>query len=460
MKTFSIKNIIISSLLILLVLVGVYNCSKPNKSKQATLIGKIINPKKNYIVVSKDPFDIDSDTIQIKNGNKLKKRIEIEKEGLYFLYIFPEFQVFYLKPNDSLAFIINTNEFDESLSFSGTSGFENNLLMNIFLMNEKENYFLQDKFNQIKPHKLNKLLDSFYNQKKLYINNYKKEFKKTSKKFKEITELYNRVSQARIKELYAIKHKKNLPDNFFEYRKILQKPLPSANIPDLIYFAKLMIDSKLSAQKKSINKNVKIIDVISNEIKDENLKNTLYMLYCKNYIKDNVVSDENNSVIKKYKMFMTDTAYFNDCLRSIRRNKRIIAGKSIPNIEIVELSGKRTSLHQVLKKNKTLVAFWDFYYRKNFKVNLEKLKAIKTKYPNINILVLNTNTDDYDEWKLQVPTETNFDFYQIVNPNELEEIFPDSYSKIYLLDGSKIEKSLLNMYLPEFNKDLDLFMLK
>ena len=55
-----------------------------------------------------------------------------------------EFQVFYLNPGDSLMLRVNTLEFDESLSFTGMGSKGNNLLIDLFLLNEAEIEFIKE----------------------------------------------------------------------------------------------------------------------------------------------------------------------------------------------------------------------------------------------------------------------------------------------------------------------------
>ncbi len=448
------KNVIIS--IFVLILIGLlYNCTGTGQKNEAVLVGKIINSKKDYIVISKDPFDSKSDTLKIEKGNKLKGKIKLEDEGLFFIYIFPEFQVLYIKPGDSLAFIINTNEFDESLSFSGTSGFENNLLMNIFLMNEKENYSVRKKINSLSPVNLKKLLDSSFSQKQKFIDGYKEELGKTSAKFKKILNLFNRISQYRIKEFYSQKSKNKLPDNFYDYRKILMSKLPETNIPDLIYFAKNFIDGQLKSSKNK-NKNYRLIELIDNNIKETGLKDILYMLYCKNYIQDKFITNKNDDIIQKYVNKISNKNYINVCLKSIDKNNTLKTGNIIPNINVTDLNGKTSGLNQLLKNKKTILSFWDFYYRKNFKINLEKLLQLKSKYPDLNILILNVNSGSFQEWKLEVPKKNGLYFYQI--NSDVKKILPENFSKVYLLDSTVIKQSMVNMYSPDFNSKLEEFL--
>ncbi|MBT3872702.1 MAG: hypothetical protein HOF75_08760, partial [Flavobacteriaceae bacterium] len=95
--------------------------------------GEIINPKEDYVIFYKDEQFLDS--VKLDANNNFIYKAKNIKQGLYS-FSHKEYQVFYLKPSDSLMLRVNTLTFDESLSYTGVGAERNNFLMEMFLHNE------------------------------------------------------------------------------------------------------------------------------------------------------------------------------------------------------------------------------------------------------------------------------------------------------------------------------------
>lgn len=452
---------IIRNIIIFYFILSVFACSHHKKSGTTKILGKIINPKKREIVISHDPFNVSSDTLYIHSGNKFFGEINIEKEGLHYLFVFPEFQVMYIKPGDSIAFVLNTTEFDESLSFSGTSGFENNLLIELFLANEKENMQIRRELKDLSPRQLDKKLDSFYKIKQALVDSYKPRYNKTSRQFKKTVDLYNKVPQYRIRENYLRQHKEDsIPAYFTKYRDFLKKPVVDANLPDLLYFAKTYIENRLgNEEKKDFRSYHKAADLINAEIADPDLRDNILMIYCKNYIIGESVRDASDSVFQKYAASMKSSSYVSHCKDFINKNTLLAPSREFPDIQVIDANKKFYNLHDILQDNKSILSYWDIFYRSNFTSNLKKLKSIKEKNPGLQIIILNDNPEDFEEWKLQIPQDSAFKFYQIqVNGNEIKKFLPYGLNQVFLLDSTRIKQSMINLYDANFQNELNDFI--
>ena len=109
----------------------ILSCNNWNESPSLSTYvgGEIINPKGDYVYLLKDDQLLDSVTLD--SNNKFLFETKNIYAGLYtFSHV--EFQVFYLNPGDSLMLRVNTLDFDESLSFTGTGSKNNNLLIELF----------------------------------------------------------------------------------------------------------------------------------------------------------------------------------------------------------------------------------------------------------------------------------------------------------------------------------------
>ena len=183
--------------------------------------GEIVNPKGDYVYFLKDDQLLDS--VPLDNNNKFLFKTKNIEAGLYtFSHV--EFQVFYLNPGDSLMLRVNTLEFDESLSFTGMGSKSNNLLMDLFLLNEGE-IELMPSYYKLPPLYFEKKLDSLKNIRlKIYNDFVQKTMPANS--FKYIAEANINYDYFSKKEIYITANERrkgsdsyhNIPQDFYNYR--------------------------------------------------------------------------------------------------------------------------------------------------------------------------------------------------------------------------------------------------
>jgi hypothetical protein len=145
-------------LLLCIVSLIIFSCNnQEDGAPLSTYVGgEIVNPKGDYIVFYKDEQFLDS--VKLDANNNFIYKVENIKPGLYS-FSHKEYQVFYLKPSDSLMLRVNTLDFDESLSYTGIGAERNNFLMEMFLQNEKE-IILMPKLYKLAPLDFEEKLDS------------------------------------------------------------------------------------------------------------------------------------------------------------------------------------------------------------------------------------------------------------------------------------------------------------
>ncbi|HFX18177.1 MAG TPA: hypothetical protein ENK64_03450 [Flavobacteriales bacterium] len=443
-------------LILVLVLAFFYSsCQYKVATDTAKLRGKLVNPKSDQILVSDNFFLINSDTLPLVNNNEVQGVVATPKEGLYILFAQPEYQTIYLKPGDSLAFHLNVDDFDESLSFSGNLGFENNLLMELFLANEKESiYFYQHHFNFSVAQFLQKI-DSFDREKQSILDGYQSEYRGTTKKFKQIISLLNQSMTMNLKEVYAKKnpHQK-LPESYFSYCKMLDKPLADPNVIYMYAFANAFLSRQLSDQHlASQNLYLAIANLINKHFKDPDFKNNLLTSYCYRYIgKKHVVRED--TVVKTYFKYLHNPAFKQRCQNLITKNSRLQIGKTFPQITLINDQGEVVNSDELFNNHQVLISFWDLSKPNNFLSNQKKLKALHQQFPNLDFVVININPDNYNDWKLQLPQSNDILFLQATDTRQIENVTPYHLSQIFVLDNQKIMLSMQNMYAPDFSKQL------
>jgi len=453
----SFLNIILGSLYLLFL--GA--CHRQLQDTKVKIRGKIVNPETDKVIFSKDFLMLQTDTLPLLAENEVKGHIKVPEEGLYVFYVFPEYQTIYLKSGDSLNFHLNVDEFDESLSFSGSLGFQNNLLMNLFLTNEKESSFFYRSNFDLNLKDFNQKLDSFEHIKTKIIESYRNEFKHTDQKFKEITHLLNKSMFYNLKEIYAQKHRQQkLPASYFDYENILHQRLADPNVIYLYAFADSFLERKI---KQNVSKNenpyLKIATLIDREISDPDFKDNLLVKYCNRYIIGHLMTHK-DKIVKTFFDKIQNRTYKIYCEKLIKKNQIMQTGHYFPKLDFYTAQKNIIVSDSLFKNKKILLSFWDLKYRKNFKSNLKKIKRYQSNHPEIQFIILNINPGDFDDWILQLPDNQNITFLKLKDNSYLQQIRPYHLSQVYLLQNNKIIKSMTNMYQVNFTKILDTFATK
>jgi len=449
------KNILMLSI----VFMSLFSCSYiANKSSDEVAIRAIVvNPRKSEIYLSKDLFRLNIDTLFLDDNNETIKKVKIPNEGLYFLHLFPEYQMIYLKPDDSLSFHINIDEFDESMSFSGGLGFENNLLIDLFLRNEKQNEYFFYRMNKIDLKQFNHKLDSFSIIRKKLLAEYSDELKQTTPVYKKIVDLYSRSVDCNIKENFFRRHAElSYPPEYFSYRKIIKETLVDVNIPDLYSF----MDAYIYNVTPNTSRNTKMMyqqayRICADSVTNKKFRSSLFTRYCYMYIRNRRIMKA-DSLVQKYfsKIDKNDKAF---CEKAINKNASLKVNNAFPLCKLKDKDDKLYSSDQLFKATKSIVCVWDNDWHKNFTTNIKKLAAVKKTFPDINIIFINKNVSDQKQWKSDIPTNLNMQFYQFTSNADAELIMPYSFTQVYFVNNNIIKKSMINLFSSNFRNEIIIF---
>ena len=126
---------------------------------------------------------------------------------MYNFYHGNENQYFYVKKGDSIVFNLNPKAFDETLSFSGKGFEKSEFIIQMFLINEKENRAFR-KFYKLEPEDFMQKIDSAKKAKSKFAKTFFKTNKLKSKKFKSLVEITVDYSLYKKIEYYLSAHKK------------------------------------------------------------------------------------------------------------------------------------------------------------------------------------------------------------------------------------------------------------
>ncbi len=457
------------------VLCFIIGCSTEKQRELTFIGGRIVNPNSNHIILEHNDQLID--TIFLDANNNFKYEFLQEKESVFTFRHYPEIQTIYLKPGDSTLLRVNTLEFDESLSFVGSSSKENNFLINTFLLNEQDNDLILS-YYKIKPEEFINKTDSVVKKRYEDLEKLKSE-QRFSSFFENIAKSSIEYEHYDMKERYAFLIKKYLPKkfdefpaDFFEYRKQV-----NFNHPDLVSNFSYMrfLDNYLR------NKSIELCEVENRDCFDlnnhENLKrrlNLVHELFDHEYIKHNFFNrfirreiiasqtqeqlDETWSIVKKFNLSEEDQEQLN-LLSSIQSNYLI--GSSLKNLKLRTSSFDTIRLEQAIKPKPTLIYTWSALSFEAKKLNLKKIDELKEKYPEFNFISINLDFQNPVLWTTSLSRfhHDYFTEFQLVSemPINTHGFFRNYLNKAYLLDENLI---LTNNSLSLFNPKIESTLLE
>lgn len=448
-------------------------CSSEQDENLTFVGGRVVNPNSNYVTLEHNDKVID--TILLDKQNNFGYRFSLEKESIYTFKHHPENQSLYLKPGDSTVLRVNTIEFDESLSFGGSSSIENNFLVNMFLLNEKDNDLILS-YYKISPEKFIDKTDSIMN---LRLKNFKK-----LKSESDFTPYFENIAESTIKyehydmrERYAFLMKKyvptkfeEFPENYFDYRNKV-----NFNHPDLVSNFSYMrfLDNYLR------NKSIEICETENRDCFDlnnhQNLKrrlNLVHELFHNDYLKSNffhrfirreiVFSQteeqlaETLSIINKFDLSTLDKEELHQ-LTAIQ--SRYLVGKDLKDLSLRTPSLDTVKLYQISKWKPTIMYTWSALSFEGKKNNLNKIKELRVKYPEFNFISINLDFQNPNLWRnaltrFNYPPDTEFQIISDV-PTNTYGFFRNYLNRVYVIDKNhRLTNNSLSLFDPQLESHI------
>lgn len=119
---------------ILLILIALYACRDTElRKKVASINGKIINPKGQVVKLS---FQYGEVIDSLDSEGAFGLEVEIEKPEFVVFHHGNEVTNMYLRPGETLQMELNTDQFDETVVYSGTLAKANNFLASMVLLED------------------------------------------------------------------------------------------------------------------------------------------------------------------------------------------------------------------------------------------------------------------------------------------------------------------------------------
>jgi len=456
------------------------SCDKNKDEKGSTYLGgEIVKSNYGYITLEKDNELIDSIFLDEENKFSYTFNDKNFSSGLYTFRHSPESQVFYLEKGDSLLLRVNMDEFDESLMYTKDKSNENNFLMEMYLLNEKDNDLILS-YYKMSPDDFAKKTDSIKSFKldRLASLQSKYEFSDTFTEMAKKTidyEYYDlRERYAYLINRYFSEFRSKIPNDFFNYRK-------NVNFNDK------SIQSYYTYQRFLDNylKNKVIEDCVESNPEDasrcfktntvENLKQRLYLIDSLFEIK-NIRNSFLSKVAKKQINFSSNDGQIDSTLNLLNKfdlpkdqlkelktlgslQKRYFIGKNVADAKLLSGNGEKLVLADISKK--PIVTYTWSLYHESHKAHHHLINELRNKYPELTFIAVNIDEEDVKLWKKSIENfgyDKNFE-YQIRDRKDKRYLYKSFLDKVLIIDAQgNIVQNKLNLDDPNFENKILQFL--
>lgn len=417
----------------------VVSCKKDSKVEEGDIAyfgGEVVNPIKDFVILSKANKVID--TIRLDQDNRFLYKVNPVESGLYTFRLWAaqdlELQMVLLEPKDSIMFRLNTMEFDETLVYSGRGAKKNNYLINWFLENEIENSQILG-FCQLPVDTFSMRIDSIRNSKIKKLAEFNSKYE-TTPTFREIAEANINYDYYYNKERYPFVNYVNterttlesLPEDFYSFRKDVDYDHKLVgyyyrysyflwyhfeNMALSEYF-KTSRDSVFNM--KSLDFNLIRLKLIDSLVADKELKNSLLEKSTIEFISKNKDVDTYDPLLESFQSKCSDVQKQEFVADIINSLKRLKPGKQLPDIMLSDLNNKESNLSSVIKRP-TVIYFWSAAYPTHI-TSHKKAQELKIKYPEVDFIAVNINVRNDKLWRKMIK---QYDYnsnneYVFVNP--------------------------------------------
>ena len=461
-----------------------YSCNLSDKEVTKTYFGgQIVNPKTDYVVFYQlhNPDYKVKDTFRLDTNNKFFHTFENLDAGLYSFDHGNEFQNVYLDPQDSIWFRLNTNDFDESLVFSGEGSKKNNYLLKLYMDHEMMSRALRQS-SKMEPEDYITYIDSIRQSEIEELNSFVAAIPQ-SEDFYRIAKANIDFSFYKQKEFYpfghygsrALTHYQDLPTDFYDYRDSIN--FNDNKLGEVRYYLSYLEDYFRNASLEeiyqnqhqhivfdpnSLSYNLRQMELIDSTITNTDIKNYLLQKRALEYIGNVNDNIKNISIANKYFALSSDEQSVKDVIKKLVDAKVALEpGNKIPNVGLYNLDGQPIDLKDLVKEKINLIHFWSVDYKRQGISNHSKTAEIQKQFPSLNVVSIDYSKEPLDHWQTQMKS------WPIHHTTEVKLVKPlDSYvtldaglNKVILVDqNGKILSSGLRLYSSEFSRVLEELM--
>ncbi|CAM3294421.1 Thioredoxin-like fold domain-containing protein [Flavobacterium longum] len=390
------------------------SCGKPFKDDNFTAYfgGEVVNPAAPYIVFSNDSGFCD--TLKLDKNNRFFKKYDSLAPGLYTFKHEPEYQYVFFDKNDSLMVLINTQDFDNSITFSGRGDSKNNFLMDTYLSNEKD----KDSMFTVFDYPVGKFMKSVEKSHKKNCKRYedKKDEIEWSDEFDIVADAAVNLPYYSKKEIYPLIHKirtgedvmAKLPKNYYCFRESIDvnNPALSGYSPFVKYLSHRL--GNMAAAKNpgldadpemALKTNISKMHIADTLIRNEKIKNTILNNIAFNYLLEDQNMGNNQKFLETYHKYSTDKSQKNEILKIGNAIRLLKPGNKLPAVDLVTADGQTVSSDQLIT-GKTVIFFWTEKAPTHLLESHKKTLAFLKNHQDYQFIAVNLDADTVQWQKL------------------------------------------------------------
>ena len=454
-----------------------FSCKEENviKGMPAFIAGEIINPKDTFVKLYRNGKIVDSVALDKKNHFELS--IPQIKEGLYYFSHGREYQYIYLEPKDSVLLRLNTLDFDESLAFCGGGSKKNNLLIKLFLLNEKNN---QKKYLDLDPEAFDKKQTELTQEKAQLVQKFKTTANLVfSKKFKDLIHVAVYYPEYTRKEIYPIQYMQirqldsfpKIANSFFDFEKNIdfnnENLLSSRSYYTFLdsYFTRKTYLEYFETRDKAIPDSEKKgfvlhkLDQIKNTITKKKVKDNLIQYNIVQFAYNNPMETGVLEEFKDYLKELDDADFKKELNRVLENYANLAQGKNAPKIYLHNNKGDITSIAKLAEKKFSMFYLWTVEDTNYLTGMNNRINALKKAFPKVQFVAINVDAPQ-SNWK-RIAKEKGLELanlYQLENTSDLsQKLSLTTLSNVIITTpNAKIITAFENLFSPRLPHILNL----
>jgi peroxiredoxin len=352
------------------------------------------------------------DTIALDKDNRFFKKFDSLTPGMYTFRHEPEYQYVYFEKNDSLMVAINSQDFDESIVFSGRGDEKNNFLMEIYLKNDRERDKMFNVFDyDVEAFSQNINLsylaqNEFYEKKKADIG--------WSDEFDEYAKAAVDYPYYSKKEIYPVIHKvrtgtdvtAQLPEDYYAFRKNIDyNNVRLSNFSPFVKYLSNMLNNIAAEDTKNhaadagnlaLLSNTQKLKIADTLIRNEKIRNVLLDNIAFSYLLEDQNMANNQIFLQAYHQYSTDKSQRNEITRIGNAIRLLTLGNKLPAVRLIDKEGNEVLSDSLLTKQ-TVLFFWTEQAGTHLVEAHKKVLELKKKYPQFDYIAINLD-DNNQRW--------------------------------------------------------------
>ena len=422
-------------------------------SKDMYFGGLIINPTSKFVVLYKK--DVVIDTFFLDKNNKFGGKLVGAEKGLYVFKHPPENQIMYLEPGDSTLIRINTLDFDESLTFSGTGADKSNFLNKLYLLNQQNNDLILT-YYKLAPSEFARKTDSIKDSRISQLEDWNRR-SHFSEEFLEIAKAAINYEYYHLRERYAFlirKHSREtldeFPQDFHDYRSEIS--FNEQRLEDYYVYLNL-IDDYLRTRSLEYCEENNITSEDCYTLTDyDNIRRRIILadsLIENPRIKNNfldrlsaqgIIYSKSREDLVAILQLLTEIEYSGDQLNDLRQmagiQNALLPGRELGELKLLNASRDTVKLNEI--SNRPKISFhWSVNSQRHHKWQHKIIEDLRFKYPEIDFIGINIDKNQFAEWE-NVINGHNYPsvFEYKLNILNINEVLLKNYlNKLFFLDS-------------------------